>query len=174
MSPLILWRRLTPDERYLAVKAYWDDPETKRPVDEALLAQYRKARPVFYEKMGLGQKLRELAKAGLEKKAPFSPALFLRSWHFGERRDLLIAFLDGCGFTHEQGALPEEAPVLSAAAYEKGLAALRGRGFSDRDIAVYFSTLLTQDELSAENRWALLKPFTDAFWAAAENNPPEN
>lgn len=174
MSPLKLWRLLSADERYLAVKAYWDDPETKRAVDEALLAQYRKARPIFYQKMELGQKLRELAKAGLEKLSPFSPALFLRAWHFGQRRELLEAFLDACGFTHDKGALPEESPALTAAAYEKGLAALRGRGFSDRDIAIYFSTLLTQDELGAEDRWVLLKPFTEKFWAEAEGAAPAN
>jgi hypothetical protein len=75
--------------------------------------------------------------------------------HLGERRALLVEFLDALGVAHEEGLIAEDAvvPTPDATALRPIAADLASR-HTPAALRVYWNTLWLQDP----DRWAALEP----------------
>jgi hypothetical protein len=154
-SPLRLWRALPREDRAAAARAFWNHP----PAEAAAVAAREvvnllRVRPQAFQKIPLEQRVRALA--GLASPPDTLAESLLVSLHVGERRTLLVEFLDAAGIPHEEGLIAEDAelPELDATRARGALAALRAKGHADGAIRVYWNALWLQDRA----RWAALEP----------------
>lgn len=113
LSPLTLWRALTPEERHAAVAAFLRRREMfseygdgrQSLVDIVASARNMRAKTVASwsdEKLAAAAGTTSLEGYGLLR------VHVLGSFHLEERAELLAAFLDSLGFNHENGLLVEE------------------------------------------------------------------
>jgi hypothetical protein len=82
-------------------------------------------------------------------------AALLVALHLGERRSMLVAFLDAAGLAHEDGILREEdgaAPPLGEDAARAGVRALAA-AYPREQVVTYLNTLWLQDP----ERWRVLE-----------------
>jgi hypothetical protein len=144
LTPSRLWKRMTSEQRLAAARAFWQDEQATDDQTQAVLfiAQKKKFRPKTVLGLDTDRKARHLATVPGLPDALAARALVV--YHLAERREMMGAFLDALGISHENGVIqnddvkPDEAKVAAAAA------ALAER-FPASDVALYLSTLLCQD-----------------------------
>lgn len=153
-----LWKSLGPDERRAASSHFWMEPPAEV-VGAALgaLVKARHMRPQAARSLAPEDQARILATV-LEPGETLAAALLV-SLHLGQRRPILIAFLDALGLPHEEGLLREETepPPLREEDARKAASALGS--FPRPHVATYLNTLWLQDP----ERWRVLEIVAEAI-----------
>jgi hypothetical protein len=144
LTPSRLWKRMTPDQRQRAARAFWEDPEaTDDQIQAALLiAQQKKFRPKTVVGLDLDRKARHLASLAALPDAIAARALIV--YHLAEHRAMMGAFLDALGVAHENGLIKEEEFKPDPAKIVPAVAAITER-FPQDDVQLYLNTLVCQD-----------------------------
>jgi len=161
-GPYAVWDLMNEDERRLAAQTLWRDADhDARAVVETALAKELKFRPHALRKLPL-----EKLSARLVRMAPEMPDTllfqFLFYLHMGERRPLMVEFLDAVGVPHEDGVLNLEddaEPPAKDTVENAGRALLEAHG---HEALVYLATLMVADK----KLWEGLKPVLEAQEAA--------
>lgn len=164
-----LWKRLPPQERLAAAQHFWQQPPQEL-LGTALgaIVKARRLRPQVARSLPPEARARALAML-LDPGEPLAAALLV-ALHLGERRALLVAFLDALGLPHEEGLLGEEADRQPAPTPDAVRSALRPllASFPAAELSVYLNTLWLQDP----ERWAALPEAADALPAQAGGDAP--
>ncbi len=145
-GPYAVWDLMTDDERRLAAMTLWRDADQDaRSVLETTLAKALKFRSHALRKLPA-----EKLAARLVRMAPEMPDTllfqFLFYLHMGERRPLMVEFLDSVGVPHEEGVLnlPEDAePPAKDKVDKAGRDLLKAH---EHEALVYLATLRVADK----------------------------
>ena len=143
--PSRLWKRLPTDRRALAAELFWADEQSTEQQAEAVsaIAAHMKFRTKSVLALPRDKKARYLAT--LPAVSDSIAARALVNFHLERQRPMMSAFLDSLGITHENGLITED--EVSAPEPEKlrAAAAELGTRFPADDVALYLSTLVSQD-----------------------------
>lgn len=157
LTPAQIWRGMTPDERLVAARALWSDPDSSPQQTEALqaIARQLRFRPQSVVKLTPERLAGHLAALRSVSESLASRALVV--YHLASQRPMLEAFLDHLGVAHERGLIAESSkPLPDADRLREAAAALLTR-FPAADIRIYFHTLAAQDP----ETWGPLVPIAN-------------
>jgi hypothetical protein len=160
-KPSRLWKDLPPDTRLDAALAFWRDVESPDIAAQhaeamALLARRLNFRAKSIQALPVDRRARHLAHIGDVSDLVATRALI--AYHFSAKRELMSAFLDALGITHDSGlitaeqVLPPSLDRLTAA--REGLKAT----FGEAEIDLYLRTLVALDADTWVNLDSLLGP----------------
>jgi len=157
LTPARLWKRMTPDQRLAAARAFWRDEEaTDDQVQAALLiAQQKKFRPKTVIALDDERKARHLATVGSLPESLAARALIV--YHVAEQRAMMGAFLDALGIAHENGVIRDDAVVPDAAKIGPAIDQLAA-SYPPADVSLYLNTLLCQDP----ETWGVLRELVES------------
>ena len=155
-----IWKRLSPEERLAAATRLWERPP-EEVVAGALgaIVTARHLRPQVARSLPPDARARALA-AILDPGEAVAASLLV-ALHLGERRPMLVTFLDAAGLPHDDGILKDDgvppAPIGEKAARAgiRGLAA----AFPPQHVQTYLNTLWLQDP----ERWGALEKAAEGF-----------
>jgi hypothetical protein len=144
LTPSRLWKRMTPEQRLHAARAFWHDEQAADDQAQAvlLISQLKKFRPKTVVSFDEDRKARHLASLASLPDSLAARALVV--YHLTEQRPMMSAFLDALGIAHENGVIqddgitPDPAKVGSAAAEI-------AQQFTQDNVSLYLNTLLCQD-----------------------------
>jgi hypothetical protein len=143
--PSRIWKRLTPAQRRAAAEPFWNDEQSTDQQVEAItaIASHMK----FRTKSVLGLSLEKRAKylTTLPNVSDTIAARALINYHLAGQRPMMGAFLDSLGITHEEGLITEENVSKPDPEKLRAAAADLATKFPPADVALYFSTLVSQD-----------------------------
>lgn len=143
--PSRIWKRLTPEQRLAAAEPFWNDEQSTEQQVEAIaaIASRMKFRTKSVLGLPLGKRMKYLT--GLPNVSDTIAARALINYHLAQQRPMMSAFLDSLGIAHEEGLITEE--NVSKPDPEKLRAAATDlvTKFPPGDVALYFSTLVSQD-----------------------------
>lgn len=145
MRPARLWKLMPTDVRNAAATAFWIDEQAALERAEAvtLIAQHIKFRPKSVLTLPVEKKAKYLA--GLGQVSDLLAARLLVSYHLEHQRQMMGAFLDELGVSHENGLIADDSPSApETPTLDRAVNALSSR-FPPADVARYFWTLLWQD-----------------------------
>jgi hypothetical protein len=160
-GPYAVWELMSDDDRTAAARAFWNGADREsRAALEMALAQDLKFRPQSVRQLSADKvagRLVRLAEA-LPETVLFQ---YLYHLHMGERRPVMVEYLDAVGLPHDNGTLdlPDDFEGADGAKVEKAgrdLAAAKGR-----DGLVYLATLRVADA----ELWSGLDPVLKEFAA---------
>jgi hypothetical protein len=143
--PSKIWRRMSAQRRTEAAELFWDDEQSAEQQVEACatIATHMKFRAKSVLNLPAEKKTRYLVTLPNVSDAVAARALV--NYHLGRQRAMMGEFLDALGVAHDEGLIKDETVVkpeldkLRAAAEQ-----LAGKYPAD-DVALYFSTLVSQD-----------------------------
>lgn len=148
-----LWKRLAREERLAAASAFFAQPsdEVLGNADAAII-RARRLRPKVAHALPPQEKARVLSTV-LDPDETLASALVV-ALHLGERRRLLVAFLDSLGLAHEDGILKDEGdmPPIAEEPARRAVAAL-AEAFPAPQVLTYMNVLWLQDP----ERWSALE-----------------
>ena len=144
LTPARLWKRMTPELRQQAARAFWLDEEATDDQVQAVLiiAQQKKFRPKFVLGLDIDRKARHLATLGSLPDAIAARVLIV--YHLAEQRPMMGVFLDALGIKHEDGLIQED-EVKPDPAKLGPAAAQIAQQFPAEQVSLYLNTLLCQD-----------------------------
>lgn len=144
LTPVRLWKRMTPEQRLRAARAFWrDDDAAADQVQAALLiAQHMKFRPKTV--IGLDDDRRSRLLATLPGMTDALAARALVAYHLVEQRAMMGAFLDALGIAHENGLIQSDSVRPPAERIAPAVAAI-ARTYPREDVSLYLNTLFWQD-----------------------------
>jgi hypothetical protein len=133
LTPSKLWKRMTPDQRLRAARAFWLDEQATDDQIQAVLviAQQKKFRPKF-------------VLSGLFSLPDALAARTLVVYHLAEQREMMGAFLDALGIAHENGLIQDDAAKPDLEKIKPAVATLREK-YPAEDVTLYLETLVSQD-----------------------------
>jgi len=144
LTPSRLLKRMSPELRQQAAKAFWLDEEATDDQVQAvfLIAQQKKFRPKFVLGLDIDRKARHLATLGSLPDAIAARVLIV--YHLAEQRPMMGAFLDALGIQHENGLIKDDdvKPDPEKLASAAGQIAQQ---FPPEHVSLYLNTLLCQD-----------------------------
>ena len=138
---------MTAEQRSSAAEAFWKEDQSDIQMQhmEAFVAIARRMnfRPKSVQALPLERKSKMLAQMADVSDSIATRALI--SYHFQAKRDLMGAFLDAVGITHENGMIAEE--TVPAPPAEKLVSAIKQvrTTFPPADVDLYMRTLATLD-----------------------------
>ena len=143
--PTAVWKLMTEAERLEASLAFWADEESAPLHAEAvhLIAGRMKFRARSVLELSLDRKARYLA--SLARSFDSIAGRALVAFHLTARRSMMAAFLDALGVVHENGLITADPLVLPAADRVKQAVFDLASAYPPREVALYLSTLATQD-----------------------------
>src|SRR3990172_4030293 len=108
LTPSRLWKRMTPDQRRQAARAFWRDEGSSQHQAQAalLISQHKKFRlktVVSFDQERKAQHLASLASLPDEL-----AVRALIAYHLAEQRPMMSAFLDALNIAHENGLIQDE------------------------------------------------------------------
>ena len=135
------------EQRVAAADAFWNEDQADIQMQhmEAIIAIARRLnfRPKSVQALPLERKTRMLAQMSDVSDSIATRALI--SYHFRTKRDLMSAFLDAVGITHENGMIAEESvPPPPADKLAAAIKQVRNT-FPLADVDLYMRTLATLD-----------------------------
>ena len=144
LTPARLWRRMTPDQRIRAARAFWaEETATDDQIQAALLiAQIKKFRPKFV--LGLDDERRAKHLASLATMPESLAARALIVYHLAEQREMMGVFLDALGLEHDNGLIQEDEAKPDPEKMDAAVAAITAK-FPAEDVSLYLATLVCQD-----------------------------
>ena len=162
--PSRLWRRMSAERRLTAAELFWNDDQSADQQIEAVaaLATHMK----FRTKSVLGLPLEKRAKY-LSTLATISDTIAARAlvnYHLEHQRQMMAAFLDSLGITHENGLINEEAVAKPDPDKLRAAATELASTFPPDEVSLYFSTLVSQDP----ETWGDLAQLPETQGAAAQ------
>jgi hypothetical protein len=157
LSPARLWKRMTPDLRLQAARAFWADEQTAQDQAQAVLviSQQKKFRPKTVAALDDERKAKHLATIPALPDGLAARALVV--YHLAEQRPMMGAFLDALGISHDNGVIQDEAVAPDRDRLAPAVAALTER-FPAEQVSLYLSTLVCQDP----ETWGGLADLIDA------------
>jgi hypothetical protein len=143
--PSRLWKKLSPERRLEAAGLFWSDDQSTEQQIEAVgaLASHMKFRPKSVISLPLERKAKYLST--LPTVSDTIAARALVNYHLERQRPMMGAFLDLLGIAHENGLINEENTIKPDAVKLKSAAADLSSQYPKEDVALYFSTLVSQD-----------------------------
>jgi hypothetical protein len=144
LTPSRLWKRISPELRQQAARAFWLDEEATDDQVQAVLlvAQQKKFRPKFVLGLDTERKARHLATLGSLPDAIAARVLIV--YHLAEQRSMMGTFLDALGIQHENGLIKDD--DVKPDAEKLGPAAAQiAQQFPPEHVSLYLNTLLCQD-----------------------------
>ena len=156
LTPARLWRRMTPDQRIRAARAFWaEETATDDQIQAALLiAQIKKFRPKFV--LGLDDERRAKHLASLVAMPEALAARALVVYHLAEQREMMGVFLDALGLEHDNGLIEESEAKPDPAKMDAAVAAITAK-FPAENVSLYLATLVCQDP----ETWGTLSSSTE-------------
>ena len=155
--PSKIWRRLPLERRLEAAGLFWDDEQSEEQQMEAVtaLATHMKFRPRSVIALAPDRRAKYLAQ--LPTISDTIAARALVAYHLERQRPMMAAFLDALGVAHDNGLISEEKMPKPEAARVSAAAAELSTKYPAEDVALYFSTLVSQDP----ETWAPLVDIAD-------------
>lgn len=143
--PSKLWRRMPLDRRVDAAGLFWDDEQSADQQLEAVssIASHMKFRPRSVVSLAPERRAKYLAQ--LPTVSDSIAARALVNYHLERQRPMMIAFLDNLGIPHENGLITEEQVAHPDADKVKQAATDLASRFPPEEVALYLSTLVSQD-----------------------------
>ena len=143
--PSRLWKKLSPERRVAAAELFWaDEQSTEQQVEAvAALAAHMKFRAKSVVALPLDKKAKYLAT--LPSVSDSVAARALVNYHLETQRPMMGAFLDSLGIAHEDGLISEESVAKPDPDKLKAAAADLSTKYPQDDVALYLSTLVSQD-----------------------------
>src|SRR5436190_21461269 len=143
--PARLWRRMPVERRVEAAGLFWNDEQSADQQLEAVasIATHMKFRPKSV--LGLAPEKRAKYLATLPNVSDAIAARALVNYHLATQRPMMSAFLDRVGIAHEEGLITEENVAKPDHEKLKAAAADMATQFPPADVAIYLSTLVSQD-----------------------------
>ena len=143
--PSRIWKRLSPERRSEAANLFWSDEQSAEQQVEACasIATHMKFRAKTVLKLPVEKKATYLTR--LPNVTDTVAARALINYHLERQRPMMGAFLDALGITHENGLINDEAVVKPESAKLRAAADDLASRFPADDVALYFSTLVSQD-----------------------------
>jgi hypothetical protein len=147
-----IWRHLTREERLAAARDFWrEPPEAMIGAALAGIIKARRLRPQVAR--SLTPEARAEALASMLDPGEALASTLLVALHLGERRAMLVTFLDALGLAHENGILKDDdGPPISTQAAQSAAHALLAT-VPVREVETYLNTLWLQDP----DRWGVLE-----------------
>lgn len=143
--PTRIWRRMSTDRRLKAAEFFWTDEQSTDQQIEAVaaLASHMKFRAKSVIGLPIERKARYLSTfPGISDNIA---ARALVSYHLEYQRPMMGEFLDALGIAHENGLISEESVAKPDAERVRAAAAQLAGKYPAEDVALYFSTLVSQD-----------------------------
>jgi hypothetical protein len=143
--PLRVWKRMSMEQRIAASQPFWDDEQSTEQQVEAIaaIALHMKFRTKSVLALSTEKRVRYLASLPTISDAIVARALV--AYHLERQRPMMSAFLDGLGIAHENGLIAEETVAKPEPEKLSAAAAALSQAFPAEDVALYFSTLVSQD-----------------------------
>jgi hypothetical protein len=143
--PSRLWKRMPIEQRLTAAELFWDDDQSTEQQLEAVaaIASHMKFRTKSV--LGLAPERRARNLATLPTLSDTIAARALVNYHLGRQRPMMIAFLDSIGIAHEDGLITQEDLSKPDTDKLKAAASEVASKFPPADVALYLSTLVSQD-----------------------------
>ena len=144
LTPARLWRRMTPDQRIRAARAFWaEETAADDQIQAALLiAQIKKFRPKFVIGLDDERRAKHLASLAAMPEALAARALIV--YHLAEQREMMGVFLDALGLEHDNGLIGEDEGKPDPAKMDAAVAAITAK-YPAEDVSLYLATLVCQD-----------------------------
>jgi hypothetical protein len=143
--PSRLWKRMPVEHRVAAAELFWDDEQSTDQQLEAVaaIASHMKFRTKSV--LGLTADRRARYLATLPNVSDSIAARALVNYHLAKQRPMMTAFLDSVGVAHEEGLITGEEVAKPESDKLKAAAAEVASKFPAEDVALYLSTLVSQD-----------------------------
>jgi hypothetical protein len=144
LTPSRLWKRMTPEQRLAASRAFWQDEQAANDQAQAafVIAQQKKFRPKTIMSMDEERKARHLASLPSVPDVVAGRALIV--YHLADHRPMMGTFLDLLGIPHEDGVIQEDNVVPEPSKLGPAAAKLLDQ-FPREHVSLYLNTLLCQD-----------------------------
>jgi hypothetical protein len=161
LTPSRLWKRMTPEQRVRAAKAFWQDEQAADDQVQAVLviAQQKKFRPKTIVSLDDERKARHLASIVSLPDTLAARALVV--YHLADQRAMMGAFLDALSITHENGLIQEDDVTPAPEKVAPAVTQIASQ-FPREDVTLYLNTLLCQDP----ETWKDVAPALEALEAA--------
>lgn len=133
------------ERRAAAAELFWADEQSADQQVEAItaIAAHMKFRTKSVLSLPLDKKVRYLAT--LPNVSDSIAARALVNFHLERQRPMMAAFLDALGIAHENGLIAEESVAAPDPAKLRSAADELGSTYPADEVALYFSTLVSQD-----------------------------
>jgi hypothetical protein len=143
--PSRVWKKMSPERRIAAAELFWADEQSTEQQIEAVtaLAAHMKFRAKSVVALPIDKKAKYLAT--LPAVSDTVAARALVNYHIERQRPMMAAFLDSLGIAHEDGLISEENVTKPDPEKLKTAAGELSSTFPQADVALYFSTLVSQD-----------------------------
>jgi hypothetical protein len=143
--PSRLWKKMPAERRLAAAELFWSDEQSTEQQIEAVgaLAAHMKFRPKSVVGLPVERKAKYLAT--LPTVSDTVAARALVNYHLDRQRPMMGAFLDMLGIAHENGLINEDNATKPDAQKLKSAAADLSSQYPSEDVALYLSTLVSQD-----------------------------
>ena len=143
--PSRIWKRMPAERRIEAAELFWQDEQSAEQQVEAVsaIAGQMKFRAKSVFGLPVEKKARYLA--GLATVPDSVAARALVHYHLERQRPMMSAFLDLLGIAHENGLITEENIEAPDSTKLRSAADELGSKYPPDDVALYFSTLVSQD-----------------------------
>jgi hypothetical protein len=157
--PSRIWKRMSQERRLEAAELFWEDDESAEQQMEAIaaIASHMKFRAKSVIGLPTSRKVQYLSRLPTISDAVASRALV--QYHLQLQRPMMCAFLDALGFAHEEGLITEEKIEPPDSDRLKDAVAQLSSSYPPEDVALYFSTLVSQDP----DTWKPLAVAADAI-----------
>jgi len=155
--PARIWKSLSAERRQQAARLFWADEQSTEQQLEAVaaIAGHMKFRPKSVIGLPPDKKIKYLIT--LPNVSDSIAARALVSYHLETQRPMMSAFLDSLGIGHENGLISDENVGKPDAERLRAAAADLSGQYPAEDIALYFSTLVSQDP----DTWGELADLTE-------------
>lgn len=136
---------MTAERRTDAAQLFWSDEQSAEQQVEACatIATHMKFRAKSVLGLPMEKKASYLVRLPNVSDAVAARALV--NYHLERQRPMMAAFLDALGIAHENGLISDEAVVKPDSDKLRAAAAEIGGKYPAEDVALYFSTLVSQD-----------------------------
>jgi hypothetical protein len=143
--PSKLWKQMPAERRIAAAELFWaDDQSTEQQLEAvAALAAHMKFRAKSVISLPIEKKAKYLSTLPAVSDAVAARALV--NYHLERQRPMMGTFLDSLGIAHENGLISEENVTRPEPEKLKTAAAELSGKYPQPDVALYLSTLVSQD-----------------------------
>jgi hypothetical protein len=143
--PSRLWKRMSAEHRLEAAELFWEDEQSTDQQLEAVgaIAAHMKFRTKSV--LALTAERRAKYLATLPNLSDTIAARALVNYHLARQRAMMAAFLDTVGVAHEEGLITQEETAKPDSDKLKAAVAAVAGQFPAEDVALYLSTLVSQD-----------------------------
>jgi hypothetical protein len=143
--PSRVWKKLPMERRLSAAETFWTDEQSTEQQVEAIasIAAHMKFRTKTLFSLPIEKKAKYLATLPNIPESVAARALV--NFHLEKQRPMMAAFLDSLGIAHEDGLINEEHAAKPDAEKLRTAAAELATKFPADEVALYFSTLISQD-----------------------------